>query len=140
VHYMPSGKSGEELKLFSKRIKDTEYYLEHDKGFFFIITNRDNSLNFKIMKTSEDNISPENWQEFIAHREEVRIDYIQVFNTFTAIYERSNGLKHIRIKTEKEDYYIDFPEAVYTFSSGRNRDYESTKIRFHYNSLTTPES
>ncbi len=140
VYYMKSDNQNEGLKLVESRAKDVEYYLEHDKDIFYIVTNTDNCPNFKVMKVSDLQPQKANWQNFIEHRDDVRIEYVHVFKDFLIIYERSKGLKYIRVKSGSEDYYLDFPDAVYTFYAGKNRDYNSHILRYHYTSLVTPES
>lgn len=142
VYYMKSDNSENTLKLVTPRVKDVEYYLEHYNDIFYIVTNYENAHNFKVMMVSDSNPRKEDWKDFIAHREDVRVEYIHVLKDFLIIYERSNGLKHIRVKSNHndDDYYIEFPEPVYTFHPGKNRDYNSHILRYHYTSLISPES
>ncbi len=92
------------------------------------------------MKAPVTNPSRSNWEEFILHKDAVRIDYIHVFKNYLIIYEREKGMKNIRIKTDSFEKYISFPEPVYTFTPTRNRVYDTNILRFHYTSLTTPDS
>jgi oligopeptidase B len=142
VYYMKTDNSENHLKLVTPKVKDTEYYLEHYNDIFYIVTNYQHAHNFKVMTVSESNPQKSDWKDFIAHREDVRVEYIHVLKDFLIIYERSNGLKHIRVKSNhtNDDYYIEFPEPVYTFHAGKNRDYNSHILRYHYTSLVTPES
>jgi oligopeptidase B len=139
VYYLSSDNKNDQIKLFEKRLKGTEYYIEQYEDYFFIITNRDNAFNFKIMKTELDNTIYQNWKEFIPHRENVRIDDIKLFENYIVITERSNGLKHIRIKNQNEDFYINFNEDVYDIYLGINPEFNTSILRFHYSSLKTPD-
>ncbi|GIW23053.1 MAG: oligopeptidase B [Candidatus Sericytochromatia bacterium] len=140
VYYLSAENTNDKIKLFEKRLKNTEYYIEQYKDYFFVITNRDNALNFKIMKTKLNNTSYENWEEYLPHRDNVRIDNLHLFENYIVIVERSNGLKNIRIKNENEDYYINFDEDVYNIYLGINSEFNTEILRFHYSSLTTPET
>lgn len=140
AYYINAEKIDEEMKLIEPRKKDIEYYLEHKDGFFYIVHNYDNAINFKVSKVAVANPEQKNWTDVIPHNDNVRIDFIHCMKDYLVIYERSNGLKHIRIKNDTVDYYIDFPEPVYTFEPAKNRDYNSNLLRFEYESLTTPES
>ena len=42
----------DDFKLFSKRKRGLEYSINHFENYFYIITNTDNSKNYKLMKTS----------------------------------------------------------------------------------------
>ena len=60
-----------EFRIFQKRERYLEYDIAHYNGDFYILTNKDKAINFKLMKTSEKETSKENWVEVIPHREEV---------------------------------------------------------------------
>ncbi|MBC7474262.1 MAG: S9 family peptidase, partial [Candidatus Sericytochromatia bacterium] len=140
VYYMKANNPQDKFKLVEKRQKDIEYCLDDQEDFFYVVTNADQANNFKIMKAPLDNPSKSNWTDFIEHRENIKVDYINVMKNHLIIYERENGLKTIRIKTDKTDYYIDFPEPVYDFNPAKNRDYNSNMFRFYYSSLVTPDT
>ena len=66
---------------------------------FYIITNHNNSSNYKIVKTSISKTSIDNWENFIDHRENVLIEDIDVFDKFYVISERTNGLNRLLVKS-----------------------------------------
>lgn len=140
VYYSSTDPNEFGLKLAEARIKDVEYYMDHKDNAFFVVTNANNSYNFKVMKAPLSNPSKETWQEYIPHRDNVRVDFIHVFKEYLIIYERENGLKNIRVIGDTNEYYIDFPEPVYNVTHGRNRNFDSKTLRFSYSSLKTPES
>lgn len=141
VHYLNADTPGDKFKLIHPRQHKMEYYVEHHGDRFFILTN-DNAKNFKLMEVSVNDPSKANWKEVIPHRGSIKIDGIDVFKNHLVIYERENGLEKIRITNfiNNETYYVDFPEPVYTFWAGRNRDFNSNLLRFTYTSLVTPRS
>ena len=61
--FIPSNNVFAEWQVIQKREDDLEYAVEHYQNDFYIITNEGDATNFKIMKTSVDNPSKENWQE-----------------------------------------------------------------------------
>ncbi len=130
------------FKLFSPRKRKLEYSITHFNGHFYILTNKDDSVNFKIMKTPEDNTSCQNWLDVIPHRNDVLIEDIEIFHDYMVLSERKNGLNNIRILgwDKKEDYYIPFSSETYTAQLGNNPEFESDVLRYNYNSLTTPSS
>jgi len=79
------------FRLFQSRERDFEYEVAHFNDDFYILTNKDNATNFKLMKTSEKKTSKENWVEVIPHREDVLIEDISIFKDFLVVEERSNG-------------------------------------------------
>jgi oligopeptidase B len=118
-----------------------EYYIDHHGNSFYVLTN-DNAKNFKLMTTNIADPSKENWKEVIPQRDSVKIDNIDVFENHLVVYERENGLKKICIVNlpNNEAHYVDFPEPVYTFWKGKNRDFNANLLRFTYMSLVTPKS
>lgn len=131
-----------EFKLFNKRERKLEYSITHYNGHFYILTNKDDATNFKIMKTPEGRTSSENWTDLIPHRNEVLIEDVEIFHDFMVLSERTNGLNKIRVLSwdKKEDYYIPFSSETYTAHLGNNPEFDSDVLRYNYNSLTTPSS
>lgn len=130
-----------EFKLFMPRRKDIEYYISFQKPYIYITTN-ENALNFKVMRTKEDQIDKKYWEEFIPHDENVYIDSISAFENYLVISERNRGLQTLRYIDTRTNENIDLPfaESVYSVYLGNNPEYKTDKLRYVYCSLTTPES
>lgn len=131
-----------EFKVFQERVRGLEYSISHYKDQFYILTNADESTNFKLMKTYEAQTKIEHWQEVIAHREDTLLEDIDIFKDFLVVSERSNGLNLIRIKRwdETDDYYLPFDNETYTAFTVTNVDFDTDILRYSYNSMTTPAS
>ncbi len=133
----PEGK----FKLFQKRTRGLEYSVSHYDDSFYILTNKDDATNFKLMKTHEDNTSKEYWVDLIPHREEVLIEDIDIFKDFLVISERTNGLNQIRIMPwESEEYYLPFDSETYSCYTSTNVDFDTDILRYSYQSMATPPS
>ncbi|MBC7605672.1 MAG: S9 family peptidase [Burkholderiales bacterium] len=134
----PDGK----FKIFQKRVRGLEYSISHFGNHFYIVTNKDKATNFKVMKTPEEATSKENWQEVIAHRNEVLIEDIEIFKDYLVVTERSNGLNKIRIMPwkGKAEYYLPFESETYTAYTTSNVDFETDILRYGYQSMATPAS
>ncbi|MBW2938019.1 S9 family peptidase [Aureisphaera sp. CAU 1614] len=130
------------FKVFQPRTKGLEYNIFHFGNDFYIVTNKDNATNFKLMKTSQNKTTMDNWEEVIGHRGEVLLEDIDIFKEYLVISERSNGLNKIRIKRwdGKDDYYLPFKSETYTAYPSQNIEYDTKTLRYSYNSLTTPAS
>lgn len=131
-----------EFKLFQPRVRGLEYSINHFGNEFYIVTNADNAINFKLMKTSEDATQMINWKDVIKYRDDVLIEGIDIFKDFLVISERHNGLNEIRIRRwdTSEEYYLPFNNETYTAYTTTNIDFDTTILRYGYNSLTTPSS
>ena len=128
--------------VVQERKKDLEYSISHYGEHFYIFTNADGAKNYKVMKASVNAPQMENWEEVLAHREDVLLEDLELFNEYWTITERAEGLAKIRIKRwdEQEDYYLPLEGETYTVYTSTNIDFATTKLRYVYNSMTTPSS
>jgi len=131
-----------EFRVFQARERDLEYNIAHYNNSFYVLTNKDNATNFKLMKTSILETSKEKWVDVIPHRKDVLLEDISIFKDFLVLEERSNGLNKIRIIRwdNSEDYYLPFEEETYSAGVYYNPEFDTNVIRYGYNSMTTPSS
>lgn len=131
-----------EFKLFEPRKRDHEYSIDHKSGKFFIVTNLGGAKNFKLMECDEENTNSENWKEVIAHRDDVLIESIEVFNNFLVIDERKGGLTQFRVMDQinKNEHVIDMGEESYMAYMSTNVDFDTNLFRFGFTSLKTPST
>jgi len=129
------------FKQFTAREKEMEYSIDHFNDKFYIITNW-NAINFRLMETNERSTNRERWKEVIAHRKDVLLEEIELFDRFLVVEERKNGQTNLRIINQEnsEEHYLDFGESAYTAYISVNLDFSSEVLRFGYSSLTTPNS
>ena len=141
VHYLDANHPEGEFELFQPRQTGIEYSIEHHSDRFYIVTNEE-AMNFKLMSTSVDATDKSNWQTVIPHREDVMLEGIDAFADYLVIYEREAGLPTARIQTlaTGKITQLTFPEPSYSFSGGNNPEFNTTKFRFSYSSMTTPAS
>lgn len=134
----PDGK----FKIFQKRKRGVEYSINHYKDSFYILTNKDDAENFKLMKTHEEATSAENWVEIIGHREDVLLEDIEIFANYLVLEERTGGLNKIRIMSwdGSQEYYLPFGSETYTAYTSTNVDFETEILRYCYQSMATPSS
>nr|WP_246516299.1 S9 family peptidase [Aequorivita echinoideorum] len=131
-----------EFKVFQPRERGLEYSISHYGDNWYVLTNKDKALNFKLMKTSEEKTLKENWVDMIPHRTDVLLEDIDIFKDYLVISERRNGLTQIRIKKWKGnvDYYLPFDNETYTAFTTQNPEFDTKILRYGYNSLNTPAS
>jgi oligopeptidase B len=126
---------------FTPREKVHEYSIDHFQDKFYIVTNW-NAKNFRLMETSENATSKENWKEVIGNRDDVLLNSIEVFKDFLVLNERKNANTQLRIINQqtKKEHYLDFGEPAYVANIGINPEFNTKLLRFNYGSLTTPNS
>jgi oligopeptidase B len=131
-----------EFKIFQPRERGLEYSIAHYKDDFYIVTNKDNATNFKLMKTPLAQTEKEHWEDVIPHRKDFLLEDIDIFQKYLVVSERTNGLNKIRIIEWEgnKEYYIPFDNETYTAYTSINPDFDTDLLRYTYNSLTTPTS
>jgi len=138
--FLDASNPQEEFKLFNKRKRGLEYSVSHYGKDFYIITNTDNSKNYKLMKTPIFNTEYKNWKDVIKHRDDVMLEGIDIFKDYLVISERFNGLSRINIKKwdNSENYYLDFKSETFSSYTTTNIDFDTDILRYGFNSMTQP--
>ncbi|RIA09859.1 oligopeptidase B [Flavobacteriaceae bacterium MAR_2010_72] len=141
-HILDANRPNDDFKCFQERIRGLEYSISHYGNHFYIVTNKDDATNFKLMKTPESKTKVEAWEDLIPHRDDVLLEDIDIFKDYLVLSERANGLNQIRIKKwdGSEDYYLPFDNETYTAYTSTNVEFDTEVLRYTYNSLTTPSS
>jgi len=130
------------FKIFQPRVRGLEYSISHYDDSFYIVTNKDGATNFKLMKTSEEKTTQENWVDVIPHRKDVLLEDVDIFKDYLVISERDNGLNKIKIQRwdNSDSYYLPFENETYTAYTSTNPEFDTNILRYGYNSMTTPSS
>jgi oligopeptidase B len=138
--YLDANNPNSEWKIVQPREDDLIYQVDHFGDDFYIRTNL-NATNFKLVKTPITATTKDNWQDVIAHREDVLFEGFNLFENYLVVEERLNGLGTIRIMPwEGDDFYISFKDPAYTAYPTSNLDFDTNILRYNYSSLTTPNS
>lgn len=140
--FIPADQPNAKWTLLNPRERDLEYNIEHFGDDFYILTNKDNATNFKLMKTPVSKTNKKNWVDVIPHREDVYLESFEIFKNYLVLEERSDGLIHLNIRSwdGKENYYLPFQEEAYTAYTSTNPDFDTDILRYGYTSMTTPNS
>lgn len=142
INYIEASDVKGQFKLFYPREKDHLYEVDHINGKFYIKTNKDGALNFKLMTVDEDKVATGKWTELIPTRPDVLLEDFALFDDYLVLNERINGLLSLRVIDEKrkKDYYIDFDDPSYASYIGVNKNPSSSVLRYDYASMLTPPS
>ncbi len=141
IQYLSANEPNSEFTVFHPREKGMEYSVHHAGNKFYVITNW-NAVNYKIMSAVEGKTKKEEWEEVVAHRDEVLIQDIEVFEKYLVIDERLNGLTQFRVidLNNAKSYHVDFGEPLYAAGFYNNHDYRSVVLRYSFSSLKTPST
>ncbi len=141
VRYLPAKDPNASLKVILPRQPEHEYDVNHRAGLFYIRTNK-GAKNFRVVTAPVSDPSEKNWKEFVGHKPAVKVEAINLFADHAVLSEWENGLQQLEIidfKTNKRKR-IEFPEPVYATFLSQNREYNTSVVRYSYNSLVTPNS
>lgn len=110
-------------------------------GKFYIHTNW-KARNFRLMECPEDNTDKAAWKEVVPHREHILLEDVTAFRDHLVLTERDNGLVHLRVIriSTGEEHEIEFHDPAYVAYGGINPEWDTTRFRYGYTSLTTPSS
>lgn len=141
IRYLPASQPTGEFEIIVPRSPGHEYDVDHYQGQFYITTNR-GAKNFQVMTAPMTDPSETNWNIFIPHNPLVKIEALSFFKDHLVISEREAGLTHLRIiqMSSKRSHRIAADEPDYTLSLAANPEFETTTIRFAYQSMVTPSS
>jgi len=141
VRYISADQPTAEWKVMQPRKQDVEYYPDHNGDFFYIRVN-DTGRNFRLVKAPVGDPRSQKWQEVVPYRPSVMLDDITFFKNYYVRFERENGLPQISVTdlSSGQSKRIDFPEPAYDAFSSINREYDTPKFRYAYQSAITPLS
>jgi oligopeptidase B len=128
-------------KVIEPRKQGVEYYPDHNGDSFYIRVN-DTGRNFRLVRTPVTEPSSNNWQEVLPQNPDIMIDEVDFFRNFCVLYEREQGLPQIRVTDLRngQSKKIDFPEPAYASYPYVNRVYDTSELRYGYQSPMTPPS
>ena len=130
--------------VLAPRERDLEYSADHLDGRWVIRTNAPSAdgkpaKNFKIMTAPSDATSRTQWTDWVAHSDDVYIEGFELFDGFTAISERSQGLERLRLlRNSGEEEYVKADEPAYSMGLDVNSEHGTPWLRYSYTSMTTP--
>ncbi len=141
VRFAPADRPEGPWSLIAPRSPDHEYDVGHRGDRFYIRTNRD-GRNFSLVEAPIAAPGPDSWQTVVPHRDDVMLEWVDLFEDHYALLEREDGLPEIRVVdfASGEQHRIELPEPAYSVVPSDNRHFETHVLRFHYESLVTPAS
>ncbi len=128
-------------RVLLPREVDHKYFVDHRGDLFYIRTNK-GAQNYRLVTapTSEPNVK--NWKELVPGRADVKLDGLALFADHMVLAERAKGLQTLRVVDPRtgKTQDIEFPEPVYSTGLSSNPEFNTSVVRFSYQSLTTPSS
>lgn len=142
IRLIPADRPTTDATVLLTREPGHEYRVRHVDDDFYIITNWQ-ALNFRLMRVPENNLGDKSqWRQVLAHREDVLLQDVEVFNRYLVINERQDGLSYLKVLSRdgQSEQVIEFADPTYSARLHSNPEVDTDKVRYVYSSLTTPES
>jgi len=138
-HTIPASNPTAAPMLFHGREDELLYTPTHWDGRWYIHTNADNAVDFKVMVCEPGRTARAQWREFLPHREGTYILGLGATKDYLVRSERSNALPRIVIRHRGgEEHAIAIEEDAYNLEFGGGYEYDTTNLRYIYESPTTP--
>jgi oligopeptidase B len=144
--FLPADSPHGQWIVIEPRQDNIEYYTDHRDGLWYIRVN-DTARTFRIVAAPAATPGRAHWREIIAHREDVMLEDLELFQSFAVVVERVGGLPQMRVLTfdhlgafDPSARQIAFPEPTYSAHPHVNREFVTEKFRYGYQSLVSPTS
>jgi oligopeptidase B len=139
--YLRADVPTDELKVILPREDSHEYEVDHYDGKFYIRTNSE-AKNFRVVTAPIQDPSRKNWTPFIEHNPNVNIQGLLTFIHHLVVVEREGGLPYLRVidMRTRQSHRIAMDEPDYAVFPSRNPEFNTTSLRFDYQSMVTPNS
>lgn len=117
------------------------YNLDHWGDRWIIRTNADDAIDFKVMEAPSDTPSKANWKDLIPHTPGRFIEDVALVKDYLARQERADANTKIVIRDRAgAEHEIAVDEPAYALSLGGASEFDTTVMRYGYNSPSTPTS
>ena len=139
VHLMPATLEAEPA-LIAPRIEKELYSVEHHGDELYILTNAGGAVDFKIMRAPVERPGREQWTDWIAYEPGTEILRFVPYAEHYVRLERENALPRIVVSDYPgEAHEIAFEESAYDLDVQPGFEYETTLLRFVYESPAQPQ-
>lgn len=139
--YLDAKKPEDEFQVIEPRTRGHEYSVDHHGDSFWIVSNLE-AKNFRLMRAPVSKPGAANWKEAVPHRDDTLLEDVEVFKNHRVLVERKDGLLKYTVSDWDGGgaYEIEFDEPAYDVSLTSNVEYDSTTLRYNYESPATPDS
>lgn len=117
------------------------YDLDHWGDRWVIRTNADDSIDFKVVEAPTDAPAKANWKDLIPHTPGRFIEGVALVKDYLGRQERADANTRIVIRDRTgAEHEIAVDEPAYALSLGGASEFDTTVMRYAYNSPSTPTS
>ena len=142
-YYLAADGRDTEPKLLLARQPDVRYSVLTHRDRLYLYYKDKEQLNGALYATSLEGVADRSsWRTILAHRPEVRLESLGIYEHYVVTEERVEGLSQIRIfdPLGQPLREVAFPEPVYTLALRGSSQYTTRKVRYTYSSPNRPSS
>jgi oligopeptidase B len=127
-------------KLIHRRTRGLEYYPEHHGEHFYIRTNADGATDFKIVRAPIAAPAKANWQDVVPYRAGTLVESLSAYKNYLVRAEMVDALPRLTVRAMEtgEEHAVSFPEEAFDLDMSRGFEWDTTTLRFVYQSPSTP--
>jgi oligopeptidase B len=140
VRLIPVADPTAEPAVVEPRRPGLRYDLEHWDGRFFIRTNADGAVDFKVVTAPTDAPGRANWTDWAAHQPGRYVVGVGAFKDWLVRLVRENASNSILLtqRGTGAEHVVGFDEEAYALGLAGGYEFDTTTLRFVYESPTTP--
>jgi len=136
---IPAATPGATPVLFQKREVGVLYSATSWRGRWYIHTNADNAVDFKVMTAEYGKTERSAWTEFLPHKPGHFVEGLAAFKNHLVRLERVNALPRIVIRDQAgNEHQIAQEEEAYDVSLDSGYEFDTPVMRYVYTSPSTP--
>ncbi len=147
VRLIPASDPTAEPFVVEPRTAGLRYSLAHwptpeEPGRLVVLTNADGAIDYKLMWADAASPGRAHWREWIGHRPGTYVTGMAAVAGFLVRMERVDALDRM-VATARDDlseHTVAFEEEAYALSFELGYEFDTTQVRFVYQSPTTPRS
>ncbi|MEM9837712.1 MAG: S9 family peptidase [Pseudomonadota bacterium] len=129
-----------EPRLIAERVDNQLYDVDHRGEYFYIRTNADDAVDFKIVRAPVDNPGRDAWEDWLPHEPGTLVAGFVTFEDYIVRVERSEALPRLIVGDyERNEHAIAFEEGAYALGLRGWGEFDTDMVRFSYESPSTPE-
>lgn len=139
--FIPADDPERSPQLIEPRRERHEYEVDHLGAYFYLRTNHE-ALNFRLARAPVEHPDQKNWEPVVPHRRDALLEDFELFRNHLVLQERREAQTRLRVLALSggEEHELEFDEPAYVAWLSDNYQIDTTVVRYHYSSLTTPNS
>jgi oligopeptidase B len=140
VRLIPAAEPTAEPRVVEPRTPGLRYSIEHWDERLVILTNADDAIDYQLMWADPASPGRAGWTSFIPHQPGRYITGVYALRDQLIRLERVDGLDRLAVieRGTLAEHAIGFDEEAYALSVEPGYEFETSNLRFVYQSPTTP--